>query len=104
MALYYVLPDTLFQFLKCSRLRFFAMECHAVEIFGSELARAPNEDSPAVLIPLENRSWTDTQLSPHIGRYGNLSLSSEAGSCDRHALHYHGNVKDKSVAVSAPRI
>jgi hypothetical protein len=69
MALYYVLPDTVFQFSESSRFRRSAREQLPMDVLGRKLARAPNEDFAALLIPLENRSRTDTQLSPDVGRH-----------------------------------
>src|SRR5947207_2797802 len=57
-------------------------------------ARTPDDNSLAILVPLEDGAWTDTQLLPNLGRHGDLTLGGELRVGERHEKSYHGNEAD----------
>src|SRR5580704_7965767 len=67
MALYHVLPYTVLQFSESSRFRRSVREQLPMDVLGCKPSGSPNEDLAALLIPLENRSRTNTQLPPDVG-------------------------------------
>jgi hypothetical protein len=54
-----------------------------MNILRCKSPRLPHHDSVAIVIPLENRAWTDAEPLPHLGRDRDLTLRRELrmGQC-----------------------
>jgi hypothetical protein len=59
--------------------------------FGrSETTHPPDDYLPAIFVPLEGRTWADTQLLPDRSGDRYLTLRSDTGVRDRHKPQYRG--------------
>jgi len=62
-----------------------------MHVLGGVASGSPDNDVLSVIVPFQNRSRTDTELSADLGGYGDLTLRRELGVCERHTTYYHGN-------------
>jgi hypothetical protein len=71
-----VLPHTCLQFLKPPGPRGRG-KYRPMDFFRREAAGSPNHYLVAVIVPLQDRPWTDPKLLPDLGGHGDLTLCGE---------------------------
>jgi hypothetical protein len=69
-----------------------------VQILRRVATRPTNDDRRPLLIPFEDRPWTDTKPSPDFGGDRDLPLSRHTRLSECHALEYRGTAIASSIA------
>jgi hypothetical protein len=63
----------------------------SVNIFRRVSSRLPDDDSAALLVPLEYRARSDAESMADFRRDRDLALSGDLRMSQRHTADYHGN-------------
>ena len=86
-----VVADAIPEAVASVRGRGGAAEDCLVDIFGSEVAGAADDDAIAFLDPFEHGARADAEFAADIHWNGDLTLGGDAGSSESHSLCYRGN-------------
>jgi hypothetical protein len=65
----------------------------SVNIFRRVSSRLSDDDSAALVIPLQYRTRSNTESMPDFRRDRDLALSGDLGMGERHTADYHGNAR-----------
>src|SRR5207247_2541550 len=77
----------------------------AMHVDGRVASNPTNHDPPAILLPLENGTRTDSELPAHFGRHRDLTLCRELRLRARHPGYYYpGNVRRATPALEGGRL
>src|SRR5690348_4653915 len=88
----HALPDALLHLVEGAPLRRRLWKYSPVDLFGRKSSRTPDHNLVSPLVPFQNRSRSNAQFPPHVGRDRNLPLSRDLRVCECHILHYVSTV------------